>query len=446
LPNTLSVGFGGVEANTMLAELEDVAASAGAACHTDQVDVSSVLEAMNVPLHYAMGTIRLSVGRFTTAMDIDRAGTRLIEVARRLASSQAGPVMEPESTGPIRLTRFTHGMGCACKIRPQLLEDILQKFEVPVDPDILVGANASDDAAVVKLNDDTALVATVDFFTPVVDDPYTFGAVAAANALSDIYAMGAVPLFALNIVGFPVDRLPVFVLEDILAGGRDKAAEAGIFILGGHSVEDSEPKYGMVVIGKVHPEQVLTNGGGRAGDALVLTKPLGTGILATALKAGMLDEPDARQAADTMAALNRVAAETMARYDVSACTDVTGFGLMGHLLELVRASGVGAEVLAECVPVLGRARELAEADVIPGGTRNNLAHVGDAVQWDDRLAQVERLLLCDAQTSGGLLIAVSEAEADPMVAELNRQKLQAARIGRLTDGPVGTIRVRMEER
>ena len=443
LPNTLSVGFAGIEANTLLAELTDVAASAGAACHMDQVDVSSVLEAMDVPMRYAMGTIRFSVGRFTTMDEVDRASKSVIAAVKQLGGTAQQP--EVDLAGDIRLTRFTHGMGCACKIRPQLLEDILKSFPVPVDPDILVGTGASDDAAVMRINDDTALVATVDFFTPVVDDPYTFGAVAAANALSDIYAMGAKPLMALNIVGFPVDRLPMTVLEQILAGGRDKAAEAGIYILGGHSVEDTEPKYGMVVIGTVHPERILTNASARAGDALVLTKPLGTGILATALKRGMLSEADAILTAESMAMLNRVAADVMRDFDVSACTDITGFGLMGHLMEMAKGSGVGARVTAARVPVMDRARELAMADVIPGGTRNNLAHVTDSVEWDAQVPQVERLLLCDAQTSGGLLIAVSMTDADPMVAEMRQQGIPADRIGILMERPVGKIRVQMED-
>ena len=446
LPNTLSVSFAGVEANTLLAQLTDVAASAGAACHTDQVDVSSVLEAMAVPIRYAMGTVRLSVGRFTTADEVGRAAEKLIAVARSLAGSEGGSSVPDTDPDAIQLTRFTHGMGCACKIRPQLLEEILRKLPVAMDPDILVGANASDDAAVVRLTDETALVATVDFFTPVVDDPYTFGTIAAANALSDVYAMGATPLLALNIVGFPVDRLPMTVLEQILQGGQDKAAEAGIYILGGHSIEDTEPKYGMVVIGTVHPDRVLTNASARAGDVLVLTKPLGTGILATALKQGLLEKADANKAAETMGLLNKKAADVMRAFDISACTDITGFGLMGHLLEMVRGSGVGCEISVDRVPVIDRARELALAGVVPGGTRNNLAHVNDSVKWDRHVPETERLILCDAQTSGGLLIAVAPEQCAAMVDMMLEEGVLAAQIGLLTRGPVGKIKVRMEER
>ncbi|MCK5878168.1 MAG: selenide, water dikinase SelD, partial [Holophagae bacterium] len=255
LPNTLSISFRGVEANTLLSELTGVAASAGAACHTDRVDVSSVLEAMAVPMEYAMGTVRFSTGRMTSEGEIDQAAEEIVAAVRKLQShgdTMEGPTLTDEV---VRLTRFTRGMGCACKIQPQLLEEILKKLPVPDDPNVLVGADTTDDAAVYRINDDTALVATVDFFTPVVDDPFQFGAIAAANALSDIYAMGARPLFALNIVGFPVDRLPMEVLDRILAGARAKVEEAGIFILGGHSVDDTEPKFGMAVLGTVHPNR-----------------------------------------------------------------------------------------------------------------------------------------------------------------------------------------------
>jgi len=453
LPNTLSVSFPGLEANTILDELDDVAASAGAACHADQITVSHVLAAMGVPERTAMGTIRLSVGRETTAAEIDRAAQRIVEVIRRLrgadqdeadASDSAAPAAPAAGdAGPLRLTRFTHGLGCACKLRPQALEEVLARLPRASDPALLVGTETSDDAAVYRIAPDLAIVETVDFFTPIVDDPRAFGAIAAANALSDIYAMGARPLFALNLVGFPVRRLPLGVLHEILRGASEKAAEAGIPIVGGHSVDDPEPKFGMAVTGIVHPEKILTNCTARPGDALVLTKPIGLGILATAAKRGAAGEAAVARAIAVMAALNRVAAETMARFPVSACTDVTGFGLIGHLLEMTSGSGVDAELWASAVPTLDEALEWAQAGVVPGGTRDNLDHAGARVTWDAHLAAPERLLLCDAQTSGGLLIALPEAEAPALLKALHAAGVrEAATIGRLSGPGAGTVTVR----
>ncbi|NOY22555.1 MAG: selenide, water dikinase SelD [Acidobacteria bacterium] len=441
LPNTLSISFRGVEANTLLSELTGVAASAGAACHTDRVDVSSVLEAMKVPVEYAMGTVRFSTGRMTSEGEIDRAAKEIVAAVRRLQPDGASVAANPVAGETVKLTRFTRGMGCACKIQPQLLEEILKKLPVPDDPNVLVGADTTDDAAVYKISKDTALVATVDFFTPVVDDAFQFGAIAAANALSDIYAMGAKPLFALNIVGFPVDRLPVDVLDRILAGARSKTKEAGIFVLGGHSVDDTEPKFGMAVVGTVHPDRILANTGARPGDALILTKAVGTGILATALKQGAIDAAAFAPAVETMAELNQKAAETMAKFTVHACTDVTGFGLVGHLAEMLGDGTVDVEIQAESIPVLPGARELAMADVIPGGTRNNLAHTEKLTDWNKSIPMAERLLLCDAQTSGGLLIAVSESDATALVNALQTAGVRAAaQIARFTSG-TGRIRV-----
>ncbi len=441
LPNTLSISFRGVEANTLLSELSGVAASAGAACHTDRVDVSSVLEAMKVPVEYAMGTVRFSTGRMTSKGEIDRAAEEIVDAVRAL-QPRSGTEKPPAIAGEkVRLTRFTRGMGCACKIQPQVLEEILKKLPVPNDPNVLVGADTTDDAAVYRINDDTALVATVDFFTPMVDDPFQFGAIAAANALSDIYAMGANPLFALNIVSFPVDRLPVDVLDQILAGANSKIKEAGIVVLGGHSVDDTEPKFGMAVIGTVHPGRILTNSGAKHGDALILTKAIGTGILATALKQGAIDEKAFAPAVKAMAELNKKAAEIMAPFEIHACTDVTGFGLMGHLAEMMADGTMDAEIQPQAVPILSGARELAMADVIPGGTRNNLAQVEKVVDWNERIPHAERLLLSDAQTSGGLLIALPESDCERLLVALKSAGVNAAtRIGRFVSGS-GRIRV-----
>ena len=440
LPNTLSVSFRGLEANTILAELDSVAASAGAACHADGVDVSAVLEAMRVPLEEAMGTIRFSVGRFTTEAEVDRAVAAVAGVVGRLAPrGDAAPAVAVP--GAFRLTQYTHGLGCACKLRPQLLEEVLRRLPRPDDPAVLVGADTADDAAVYRLDAETAIVETADFFTPVVDDPYDFGAVAAANSLSDIYAMGARPLFALNIVGFPSARLPMSVLEAILRGAQDKAAEAGIAVIGGHTVDDTEPKFGWAVTGVVHPDRVLTNRGARPGDALVLTKPIGTGILSTAMKRGLLEGEQAAALVAVMAALNRAAAEAALAAGATACTDVTGFGLLGHLLEMMQGSGTRAVLRAGDVPLLEGALELAAGGVVPGGSKDNLDHVAPRVEYDASLGDVRRLLLSDAQTSGGLLVALPAGRAAELLDRLGAAGVAgAARIGEVEAGLAG-IRV-----
>ncbi len=308
LPNTLSLSFPGLEANLILSELSDeVAASAGAACHAGETNISATLKAMGVSPEIAMGTIRFSTGRFLNEDDIVKASGAIIKVVSRQSSDK--PAIT--SSAKIKLTQYTHGLGCACKLRPQALEEILQSLPVNFHPDILVGNEKSDDAAVYRINENQAIVQTVDFFTPIVDDPYEFGAIAAANSLSDIYAMGATPLFALNIVGFPSNRLPMEVLKQILKGASDKAAEAGIQIIGGHTVDDPEPKFGLAVTGIIHPDKIIKNSGAQPGDVLVLTKPLGTGILATAMKRGILDQQFSNLTIQQMLMLNKRAAEVM---------------------------------------------------------------------------------------------------------------------------------------
>lgn len=438
LPNTLSLAFHKVEANTALSELSGVAASAGAACHSDQIDVSVVLEAMQVPIDYAMGTIRFSTGRFTTADQIETAAGMVTDTIRRLQKSDLTTV-DPETEDVIRLTRYTHGMGCACKIQPAMLEDILRKLPVLRDENVLVGTDTSDDAAVYRLNDEQAVVVTTDFFTPIADDPGDFGAIAAANALSDLYAMGARPLFALNLVGFPIDRLPVRVLEEILTGARKKAEEAGIHIIGGHTIEDTEPKFGLVAVGLVHPDQVWRNRGMLPGDVLVLTKPIGTGVLSTALKRGLLSDSGAL--IRTMSALNKDAAEVMRRFDIHACTDVTGFGLLGHLSEMTVASKVDVIVAADAVPLLDGVMRYAAGGAIPGGTRANLSWVSRHVDWSLELTDLQRLVLCDAQTSGGLLASVPESQISQLLQALDVDGVRARVIGKVSRTGTGRIAV-----
>ena len=314
---------------------------------------------------------------------------------------------------------------------------------LPSDPRILVDAASRDDAAVFQVAPDRALVATVDFFTPIVDDAYDFGRIAAANAFSDVYAMGAAPLFALNVVGWPRERLPLELLGDVLRGGADVARAAGAFVVGGHSVDDPEPKYGMVVIGEVHPERMVTIAGARADDALVLTKPIGTGILTTALKRDLLPASALVDAVTSMTTLNAGAARAMLATGVHAATDVTGFGLLGHLRNMLDASGVAAELEAARVPVLAHTREMLARGAVPGGTQRNLDSLAAAVRFPDTLAQPERLLLADAQTSGGLLISLAAERVGRLQEALAREGLPpAAVIGRVTAEQAGSIIVR----
>ena len=442
LPNTLSISFPKVEANTLIDRLEGVAASAGAACHAESVDVSAVLEAMLVPLEYAMGTIRFSTGRELTMDEVKTAADEIIRTVKQLMpKEEQDEVVEKPLSGEIKLTHYTHGLGCACKIQPQNLESVLQKLNPLFDKNVLVGTETSDDATVYKLTNNLAIVQTLDFFTPIVDDPYDFGAIAAANALSDVYAMGAQPLFALNIVGFPENALPMEVLEQILKGAQDKASEAGIAILGGHTIEDPEPKYGMVVTGKIHPGEIIKNTGAQPGDVLILTKPLGTGILSTAIKRGMVEDALQKEVTRLMMELNKTAAEVMKHYEIHACTDVTGFGLLGHLKEMITGSNCDVTVEYKKVPFLQEVKELAAAGVIPGGTYNNLEFVKGYVNFNS-FPRTDQLLLCDAQTSGGLLVALPEKDAENYLNELFENGVkQAVEIGRFTTNGKGVITV-----
>jgi selenide,water dikinase len=298
-----------------------------------------------------------------------------------------------------------------------------------------------DDAAVYRLRDDLAIVVTTDFFTPIVDDPYTFGAIAAANALSDVYAMGATPLLALNLTAFPVKQLPPEVLADILRGGLEKAQEAGVLILGGHSIDDTEPKYGLAVTGTVHPDRIIRNRGGKPGDALVVTKPIGTGVIATALKHQVLPEGAYDLPIASMLQLNAPAAAAMAEVGVDAATDITGFGLLGHLHFLAQASRVAARVEAGRVPVFPEAQSLAEAGEVPGGTNSNRRFLEPLVTWEPACSPGRRILLCDAQTSGGLLIAVPPERLDLLQEALTQRAAGAWVIGELVEGKPGTLQV-----
>lgn len=312
------------------------------------------------------------------------------------------------------------------------------------DPRLLVGHSTFDDAGVYELSPELALVQTVDYFTPVVDNPYDWGRIAAANALSDIYAMGATPITALNLLNFPVGSLDLAIAADVLRGGLDKIREAGAVLLGGHSVQDDEPKYGLAVTGIVDPRRIVTNAGARPGDSLVLTKPIGVGIVTTGLKRGLLSPEGAARVTELMATLNRGAAAAMTAVGASACTDVTGFGLLGHIWEMARASCAGVVIDSDTVPVLAEAWPLLEAGAVPGGSRANQRHLDEqgAVEYAGSIDDAARAILTDANTSGGLVIAVREARLGELL-DLLAQHGTLARsvIGRVVADHPGRIRV-----
>ncbi len=353
----------------------------------------------------------------------------------------------------VRLTQIAKRAGCAAKHPPGFLFPLLSRLPPITDPNVIVGSATADDAAVYRLSPDLALVLTTDFFTPIVDDPYEFGAIAAANALSDVYAMGGRPITALNLVGFPDADLDPAILGDILRGGAEKAKEAGIDLVGGHTIKTDEPIYGLAVTGTVHPDRVLTNAGGRAGDVLVLTKPLGLGIVTTAAKQDKDPSGAIRDAVRLMSTLNRAGGEAMERVGIGpggavhAGTDITGFGLLGHLRNIVRGSACSATVWLDAVPVLPAAWTYVREGIAPGGTHANWRFLAESVAYAADVDKHEQLVLCDAQTSGGLLIAVSPGGVSELVAALQAGGAAcAAVVGELTEGASGTVRVERKSR
>jgi len=339
----------------------------------------------------------------------------------------------------LKLTSFSHGGGCGCKIAPGVLAEILKKSSgFPVPPQLLVGIETADDAAVYQLNDEQALIATTDFFMPIVDDPYDFGRIAATNAISDVYAMGGTPIMALALVGMPIDKLPLDTIGNIIRGGEAVCAEAGIPIAGGHTIDSVEPIYGLVVMGLVHPSKVKRNAGARAGDKLILGKPLGVGVLSAALKKGALDDAGYAAMIENTTKLNKPGKTLADLAGVHALTDVTGFGLLGHLLELARGAGLQARLDVDSVPLLPGVRELAEAGYVTGASGRNWAGYGHEVRLAPRIAPVQQMLLTDPQTSGGLLVACAPDTVDEVLALFAREGFgHAAVIGEMRPGPAG---------
>ena len=329
----------------------------------------------------------------------------------------------------VRLTQFSHGGGCGCKIAPGVLEQILSKVKPGLVPkQLLVGIETSDDAAVYQINENQAIVATTDFFMPIVDDPFDFGAIAATNAISDIYAMGAQPLFALALVGMPVNQIPLEVIRKILEGGESVCARAGIPIAGGHTIDSVEPIYGLVAIGLIDPKKVKRNSGARAGDALVLGKPLGVGIYSAALKKGRLDDAGYRAMIESTTKLNTPGTKLGTIDGVHALTDVTGFGLLGHLVEIAKGSNVTAEIAWDSLPLLPDALAFAREGILTGASGRNWAGYGSFVELGPKVAEAERTILTDPQTSGGLLVACDPAATQDVLQAFRDENFADARV------------------
>ena len=338
---------------------------------------------------------------------------------------------------PIRLTSFSHGGGCGCKIAPGVLADILKKSSgFPVPKELMVGIETADDAAVYKLNDEQALIATTDFFMPIVDDPYDFGRIAATNAISDVYAMGGTPIMALALVAMPINKLPVDVIGRIIQGGESVCAQAGIPIAGGHTIDSVEPIYGLVVMGLVHPSKVKRNASARPGDKLILGKPLGVGILSAALKKDALDAAGYAAMIDNTTRLNKPGKSLSDLPGVHALTDVTGFGLLGHTLELARGAGLTARIDMASVPLLPDVGALAERGFVTGASGRNWAGYGHDVKLADSVSPVQQMLLTDPQTSGGLLVSCDPSCVDEVLDLFRREGFEhAAVIGEMAEGP-----------
>ncbi len=440
LPNTLSIAFKGISANRLTALAEGIAVSTGSACHADIKEASHVLKAMGISADYIMGAIRISVGLMMKKSEADAACLILERAADHLMKDTQIAVSDNSEPAEIRLTAFSNHLGCSCKIDQDILAGIMKSFIVKPGEKILVSNDSSDDSAVFEIGNNKAIVGSVDFFTPIVDDPYSYGQIACSNALSDIYAMGAAPLFGLSILCYPVSKLPLHVLERVLKGAHDKAAEAGINIIGGHSVEDSELKYGMAVTGIIDSDRIIKNNTARDGDLLAITKPLGSGIICAGMKKRAVSTKTAEYAIRVMAELNN-RLDMFSEFHVSACTDITGFGLLGHLTEMIGDSNLEAILDMERMPVIESAYELLGQGIVPGKTRNNLKNALPAMEWSERISEADRLVLADAQTSGGLLIAFPPSFRDRILEYSKKRGYFFRIIGKIAESKIKRIRI-----
>ena len=340
-----------------------------------------------------------------------------------------------EQTEKIKLTQYSSGAGWACKIGAEDLTQVLSKLNIVSNKKNQSGFESFDDCAIYELNEKQSIIQTVDFFTPIVDDPYTFGLIAAANSLSDIYAMGGKPLFALNIVAFPSEKMNLEILSEILRGGIDKCSEDNVNILGGHSIKDDVPKYGLAVTGIIDNSKILKNSTAKINDVLILTKPLGTGIITTAIKHNKAKKQSIKDAIELMSALNNSAAKILqnAQLSINACTDITGYGLLGHLNEISKSSNLTATIYYKSIPFIKGVENLAKSNIIPGGTKSNLDYINNDVFFNKTIQSYQKYMLADAQTSGGLLISVAKEDSNKLLGQLNKNsKYQSCIIGYLS--------------
>jgi len=334
----------------------------------------------------------------------------------------------------VDLLQMVESGGCSAKISPKQLEEILKYLPLPVDPNILVDIETHDDAGVYRVNNELALVLTTDFFPPVCSNPYEFGQIAAANSISDVYAMGGDPVLALNIMMFPASKLPMEAYAEILKGGFDKAAEAGVRIIGGHTIDDSPPKYGLAVVGYIHPEKIISNAGARPGDSLILTKPIGTAVILAGHRLGMANDDDLSKAKNQMKLLNKTGAEVMKKYKIKGATDITGFGLAGHALKMAKASKVSFKISMKEVPLIGNSYQLIDDGCIPGASFRNLEYAEKDIEFAAGLDYNLKMLAFDAQTSGGLFFAAPAENVNKILKDLHNAGLSNSKIiGHVTE-------------
>ena len=471
LTNTLYISFPGIEANLILDKLSDkIACSAGAACHSEGVHMSHVLQAMKVSPQIAMGTLRISTGISTTEKDAEESAKSITEIVLQLMPKNNNldnqnnllkyVKEDQEAIDNCRLTKNTHGMGCGCKISPKLLQEVLSSLPIqkciPNDKNILVDNSSFDDGSVYNLtpfyistnantitsiNKEIALVSTLDFFTPICDNPYDFGAISCSNALSDIYAMGAKPINALSIVAFPITLLPKIILKEILRGAQDKADEAKCPILGGHSIDDNEPKFGLSVNGIVEKNKIWKNNSLKKDNYILLTKKIGTGVIMTSLKKDIVDKNEqcVKDAINIMKSLNKYHCELVTdnNINIDACTDITGFGLLGHLSECLLGEenkNLIAEIYYNKIKFISdKVNELTEMGMTPGGAKSNLSYVDGKVDYDKKMTENEKLLINDPQTSGGLLMFMGEEDKNKMEKLCQEKNLECYEIGKILE-------------
>ena len=433
LPNTANLYFPDCNANKILSEIPEIAASAGAACHADSIEPSQVLTAMGFTGERALGSIRFSFGRTNTSEEIDFAVEKIVKVVNELQKSISNEHISDEKS-ITTLSLANSSLGCSCKLSPKNLNDVLKNITNPLNIDNNSGFENSDDAGVYFLDDKTAILSTIDFIAPIVENPFDFGRIATANALSDIYAMGGKPLFANNIVVFPEDKLPKEILVEILKGAQSVTDLAGVQILGGHSVKDNEIKYGMSVTGIVNRENLLKNNGAETGDILILTKAIGVGVLCMAMKKRLLQTKTIKKIIDKMANLNKDISEILNDFMVTACTDISGFGLLGHLSEMMEGSGKSAILYQQEIPIFEDVEKIVRLGIVSDGYFGNVDYFDKNIEWCNDISPSTKKIFFDPQTSGGLLFSIKAQDTEDILKIFHEKNINDIyKIGKIID-------------